>query len=97
MSVITGSHGLWWMFLARHYSLPLLAKRVTAVSLRRKCSWNDDKGWISAGPIWEQQWDLLPWLAGNTQHCLADPKNEPQAPVLLKRDGGKKKVSNLPC
>lgn len=38
------------MFLARHYSLSLLAKRVTAVSPQRKYSWYDDMGWISAGP-----------------------------------------------
>jgi len=89
------------MFLARHYSLPLLAKRVTAVSPQRKYSWYDGKGWISAGPgvaggIGEQPWDLLSWLAGNTQLCVADPEKEPQAPALT-RDRGKKKVSNLPC
>lgn len=84
------------MFLARHYSLPLLAKRVTAVSPWRKYSWYDDKGWISVGPrAGEQQWDLVPWLAGTTRLCVADPTKEPRfkclEPLLLERDGGKGK------
>lgn len=78
------------MFLARHYSLPLLAKRVTAVSPQRKHSWYDDKGWISAGPR-VGGWHLR--TAGFTMQ--ANPKKEPQ--VLAFEEGWRKKEGNLPC
>lgn len=67
------------MFLARHYSLPLLAKGVTAVSLQRNCSWDDDKGWISAGPgAGGRHWRTVGFtaLAGREHTAFPDPPKE---------------------